>query len=191
MLWGVSLAGGHVLAAAAARDDVAAVVSLTPLVDGAAAGRHALQHHSLRQIARSTALGLRSRIGSARMMPVVARPGEVGALTLSGALEAYSSIAGPTWRNEVDAAVGLELGRFRPARRAGDVTAPMLVQVADFDRSAPPHAAAKAAVAARALVHHYPCDHFDVWGGSAWHDPAVRDQVRFLTRTFVEPVETP
>ena len=64
VLWGVSLAGGHVLAAAAARDDVAAVVSLTPLVDGAAAGRHALQHHSLRQIARSTVLG--SAAGSAR-----------------------------------------------------------------------------------------------------------------------------
>ena len=39
VLWGVSLAGGHVLAAAAGRDDVAAVVSLTPLVDGRAAGR--------------------------------------------------------------------------------------------------------------------------------------------------------
>ena len=42
VLWGVSLAGGHVLAAAAHRDDVAAVVALTPLVDGMAAGRHAL-----------------------------------------------------------------------------------------------------------------------------------------------------
>ncbi|MCB0896829.1 MAG: alpha/beta fold hydrolase, partial [Nocardioidaceae bacterium] len=45
VLWGVSLAGGHVLAAAAHRDDVAAVVSLTPLVDGRAAGRHALAYH--------------------------------------------------------------------------------------------------------------------------------------------------
>ncbi len=191
VLWGVSLAGGHVLAAAAARDDVAAVVSLTPLVDGAAAGRHALRHHSLRQIARSTVLGVRSRVGPSRLMPVVAPPGAVGALTLPGAVEAYTAIAGPTWRNEVDAAVGLELGRFRPGRVAADITAPVLVQIADYDRSAPPQAAAKAAVAARAVVHHYPCDHFDVWGGSAWHEPAVRDQVRFLSRTFVEPVETP
>ncbi len=184
VLWGVSLAGGHVLAAAAARDDVAAVVSLTPLVDGAAAGRHALQHHTLREIARSTVLGLRSRLGSARMMPVVAPPGEAGALTLPGALDAYLAIAGPTWRNEVDAAVGLELGRFRPGRLAADVGAPVLVQIADFDRSAPPQAAAKAAVAARAVVHHYPCDHFDVWAGSPWHESAVRDQVRFLVRVL-------
>ena len=44
VLWGVSLAGGHVISAAAGRDDVAAVVALTPLVDGLAAGRHALAH---------------------------------------------------------------------------------------------------------------------------------------------------
>jgi hypothetical protein len=60
----------------------------------------------------------------------------------------------------------------------------VLVQVADFDRSAPLHAAMKAAFKARAHVHHYPCDHFDVWGGFAWHDAAVRHQVRFLQRLF-------
>ena len=85
VLWGVSLSGGHVLAAAAGRDDVAAVVSLTPLVDGRAAGLLALKHHPPRAILRSTAAGLRSRVSSLRgrepvMMPIVARPGEVGAL---------------------------------------------------------------------------------------------------------------
>src|SRR3954447_6568369 len=46
VLWGISLAGGHVLSAAAGRDDVAAVVALTPLVDGRAAARLALKHHA-------------------------------------------------------------------------------------------------------------------------------------------------
>ena len=180
VLWGVSLAGGHVLAAAAHRDDVAAVVSLTPLVDGLAAGRHALAHHTPAAMARSTAIGLRSRLGKPRMMPVVARPGELGALTLDGCLEDYLAIAGPTWRNEVDATVGLELGNHRPGKQAKHVRAPLLVQIADFDRSAPPHAAAKAAFAGRAQVRHYPCDHFDVWPGKEWHDTAVRHQVIFL-----------
>lgn len=184
VLWGVSLAGGHVLAAAAGRDDVAAVVSLTPLVDGLAAGRHALASHAKRQILRSTLESLRSRVGSTRMMPVVAHPGELGALTLEGCYADYLAIAGPTWRNEIDAAVGLELGGHRPARHAKDVHCPVLVQIADFDRSAPPWAAAKAAFAARATVRHYPCDHFDVWAGKAWHEPAVRHQVGFLTRLF-------
>ena len=53
----------------------------------------------------------------------------------------------------------------------------MLVQIADFDRSAPPQAAAKAAFKARAEVRHYPCDHFDVWPGKPWFDAAVDHQV--------------
>lgn len=180
VLWGVSLAGGHVLAAGAHRDDVAAVVSLTPLVDGMAAGRHALAHHKPSAMARSTVMGLQSRIGKTRMMPVVARPGELGALTLDGCYESYLALAGPTWRNEIDAAVGLELGNHRPGKQAKHLRAPLLVQIADFDRSAPPQAAAKAAFAGRAQVRHYPCDHFDVWPGSEWHEAAVRHQVQFL-----------
>ena len=58
----------------------------------------------------------------------------------------------------------------------------MLVQIADFDRSAPPYAAAKAAFKARAEVRHYPCDHFDVFPGKAWHEPAVEHATRFLVR---------
>ena len=56
------------------------------------------------------------------------------------------------------------------------------MQIADFDRSAPPHAAAKAAEAGRAEVRHYPCDHFDVWPGSDWFEPALAHQVVFLRR---------
>jgi pimeloyl-ACP methyl ester carboxylesterase len=187
VLWGASVSGGHVLAAAVGRDDVAAVVSLAPLVDGRAAGRLALKHHSPGSILRSTGAGIRSRISGLRggapvLMPIVAHPGEVGALTLSGHYEAYLAIAGPTWRNEIDAAVGLELGAHRPARHAGSLRCPVLVQIADFDRSAPPRASVKAAAAARAEVRHYPCDHFDVWPGSDWFEPALAHQLHFLRR---------
>ncbi len=187
VLWGVSLAGGHVLAAAVGRDDVAAVVSLTPLVDGLAAGRLALKTHKPSALLRSTAAGVRSKVASSRgkapvTMAVVGRPGEVAALTLPGLYEDYLAIAGPTWVNEVDAAVGLELGGHRPGKLAGGVVCPLLVQVADFDRSAPPHAAMKAAFKGRAEVRHYPCDHFDVWPGKDWFEAAVEHQVRFLTR---------
>jgi pimeloyl-ACP methyl ester carboxylesterase len=186
-LWGVSMAGGHVLEAAAIRSDVAAVVALTPLVDGPSAGRHALRHHRPSQLVRSTGTGLRSRLSAVVgaepvMIPVVARPGERGAFTLPGALEDYLAIAGPTWRNEVDASVVLELGRARAGKSARQVRCPVLVQIADLDRSAPPQAAAKVAFAARAEVRHYPCDHFDVWPGKAWHQPAVAHAVHFLRR---------
>jgi pimeloyl-ACP methyl ester carboxylesterase len=187
VLWGVSLAGGHVLAAAADRDDVAAVVALTPLVDGRAAARLAHKHHSPGAMLRSSGAGLRSRLSALRggapvLMPIVARPGEVGALTLPGHYEAYLSMAGPTWRNEIDASVGLELGGHRPGKLAKRLRCPLLVQIADFDRSAPPRAAAKAAEAGRAEVRHYPCDHFDVWSGNTWFEPALAHQLHFLRR---------
>ncbi len=189
VLWGVSLAGGHVLQVATGRDDVAAVVSLTPLVDGLAAARHAVGHHRPSTMLRSTVSGVRSRVSGARggrpvTMPVVARPGEVGALTLEGCYEDYLSIAGPTWVNEVDADVALELGSRDAAKADKQLRVPMLVQIADFDRSAPPRAAAKAAFNARAEVRHYPCDHFDVWPGKQWFDAASSHQISFLTRVL-------
>jgi pimeloyl-ACP methyl ester carboxylesterase len=185
--WGISLAGGHVFSAAAGRDDVAAVVAVVPMVDGLAAARHALVTHPASALLRATALGVRSRLGAVtgrgrRTMPIAARPGEVGALTVPGALEDYLAIAGPTWRNEIAADVGLELGTRRPARDAKSLRCPVLVQIADFDRSAPPHAAAKAAFRARAEVRHYPGDHFDLFPGRPWHEPAVAHAVSFLTR---------
>ncbi|MGA4691685.1 alpha/beta hydrolase [Rhodococcus sp. AB351] len=184
VLWGVSLSGGHVLSVAAQDRDIAAVVSVTPLVDGPAAGVLAARHHAPSALARSTAAGLRSRVArrSSTTIPIVGPPGTVAALSLDGYHEDYLSLAGPTWRNEIDADIVLSLGTYRPARHASSVACPVLVQIADFDRGAPPHAAARAAFRARAEVRHYPCDHFDVWPGKDWFDPAVEHQIHFLTR---------
>lgn len=187
VLWGVSLSGGHVFEVAAGREDVAALVAVTPLVDGPAAGRHALASHNSAELARTTMAGARSRINTRLsrapvLIPVVARPGELAALNLDGCYEDYLALAGPTWRNEIDAAVGLEMGSYRPARRAGQLRCPVLVQIADFDRSAPPHAAAKAAFEARAEVRHYNGDHFDVWPGKDCFAAVVEHQLSFLSR---------
>ncbi len=187
VLWGVSLSGGHVLEVAARDPRVTAGVVLTPLVDGPAAGRHALRHHRPSSIARSTAAGVRSRVSGGAMMPLVARPGELGALTLDGSYESYTALAGPTWRNEIDASVGLLLGRHRPGRLAAEVRCPLLFQIADFDRSAPPQASAKAAFAARAEVRHYPGDHFDVWPGHPQFDRVLEHQIDFLRRVLDRP----
>jgi pimeloyl-ACP methyl ester carboxylesterase len=189
VLWGVSLSGGHVLAAAAGRADVAAVVSLTPLVDGPAAGRHALGRHPPVQLLRTTAAGVRSRICGLLgrppvLIPATGPPGSVAALTLPGCYQHYLSLAGPSWRNSVDAAVIFEIGRYRPGRAARLVPGPVLVQIADLDRSAPPRAAARAAFRARAEVRHYPCDHWDVWPGRSWFEPALAHQLAFLTRVL-------
>ncbi|MEU5841740.1 alpha/beta fold hydrolase [Rhodococcus sp. NPDC047139] len=191
VLWGVSLSGGHVLAVAAQEPEVAAVVSVTPLVDGLAAGALAARSHAPSVLMRSTAAGIRSRVESATRrssttIPIVGPPGTVAALSLDGYQEDYLALAGPTWRNEIDADIVLSLGIYRPARQASAIECPVLVQIADFDRSAPPQSAARAAFRARAEVRHYPCDHFDVWPGKKWFDTTVRHQIHFLTRHLVD-----
>lgn len=186
VLWGVSLAGGHVLQVAADRDDVAALIAVVPMVDGLAAMRHALTAHGPLSLLKATATGIaaraKARMGKTVMMPVVGKPGQPGALTLPGAYEDFHSIAGPSWRNEIRADVGMELGTRAPAQAAEKIKIPLLVQIADFDQSAPPHAAGLAAFAARAEVRHYPGDHFDLFPGKPFHGPALEHAVLFLKR---------
>lgn len=76
----------------------------------------------------------------------------------------------------------LTAGLDRPVRFAKRIHCPMLVQVADHDRTAPPEAARRAAWLARADVRGYPCDHFDVYPGMPWFDTAVEHQILFLRR---------
>jgi len=190
VLWGVSLSGGHVIRVAADRDDVKAVVALTPLTDAVATARGILKQYRFAATGRATVEGMASRVAVARgktpvMMPVVGRPGEPGALTLEGAYESYLSLAGPTWRNEVDSAVGQELMKIKTKHYAKRLRARLLVQIADFDSYVPADAVARTAVYGRGWVHHYPCDHFDVWPGLPWFDRASDDQVSFLGKVLV------
>ncbi|WP_054811409.1 alpha/beta hydrolase [Nocardia arizonensis] len=191
VLWGISQSGGHAMSVAADRRDISAVIAMVPMIDGLSAGRYALAQVGLAAVARSTVTGVRSAVagrlgGTPTMMPLVGRPGERAALTADGYYESYTALAGPTWRNEVDAAVGLELGGYRADRHADRIAAPVLVQIADFDRAVPPHAAAKAAFKARAEVRHYPCDHFDLFAGNPWFEPAIAHQIRFLRRHLLD-----
>jgi len=189
VLWGASMSGGHVLQVAGDRDDIAAVIALTPLTSGLAAGRAAIGERDVLTALRWTATGMRSKFsvargGTATLMPIVGRPGEPGALALPGAYESYLAMAGPTWRNEIDASVGMELGRMSVKSAARRLRCPVLVQIGDFDRFVPAGAVAKTAELARAQVHRYACDHFDVWPGNDWFDKTVGDQVTFLRRVL-------
>lgn len=188
-LWGASFSGGHVLRVAAERDDIGAVISLTPLTSGLAVSRAAAASRDMVTSLRWTLTGVRNRFavrrgGRPTMMPLVAPVGEPGALALDGAYESYTALAGPTWRNEIDSSVGLEVVGVRTNAAAKKMRCPLLVQIADFDQYVPAAAVATTAAHGRAQVHHYPCDHFDVWPGHDWFDKTVSDQVAFLTRTF-------
>ena len=188
-LWGASFSGGHVLRVAAERNDICAVIALTPLTSGVAVSRSAMSSRNVATSLRWTLSGVKSRLAVGRgqaptLMPLVSRPGEVGALALDGAYESYLSLAGPTWRNEIDCAIGLEVAGVRSTAAAKKLRCPLLVQIADFDQYVPAAAVAATAAHGRAQVHHYPCDHFDVWPGHDWFDKTAQDQAAFLDRTF-------
>ncbi|HYJ57286.1 MAG TPA: alpha/beta fold hydrolase [Mycobacterium sp.] len=195
-LWGASFSGGHVLRVGAERDDIGAVIALTPLTSGAAVSRAAVVSRNSRALVTSlrwTLSGVKSRLavgggGAPTMMPLVSPVGEAGALALDGAYDSYLALAGPTWRNEIDCSAGLEVVGVRTTGAAKKLRCPLLVPIADFDQYVPAHAVATTAAHGRAQVHRYPCDHFDVWPGHDWFGKAADDQVAFLDRTFRKSV---
>jgi cephalosporin-C deacetylase-like acetyl esterase len=186
VLWGTSYSGGHVVPVAVADGRIAAILSLTPAMDGLAAlaaiaRRHPtallpLVGHGLRDAVRAL-LGRRPH-----HLPVVGAPGSTAMITARGGLEGYQALAGPTWRNEVCARVALEVAFNRPTAAVSRLRTPILVQIGDHDAVAPPTAAhAAAAKAGRyAQVRTYPLDHFDVYDGP-WQERILADQVGFLT----------
>jgi uncharacterized protein len=192
VLWGMSLSGSHAIRAAAGRDDVVAVVAMVPLTSGLAAGRAALKQRSVLTLLRWTLAGLASRLAVAGgrdplLMPLVSQRGDPGVFTLDGAYESYLAMAGPTWRNQVDSAVGLELSKVRTSGAAKKLRARLLMQIAEFDRYVPAHSIAQTALQGRGEVRRYPCDHFDTWPGGEWFDRVASDQVAFLSRVLAMP----
>jgi len=190
VLWGVSLSAGHVLKVAAADKRIAAVISLTPAVDGLAALAQMLRPERagilLRLLGLTAADALAAILGRSPVMaPIVARPGEAAALNSPGALEGMLAIAGPTWRNFIAARVFLQAPFYRPRTAASDISCPTLVQIAARDHTAPVEPVRKMAAAMSATLCEYAGDHFDVYPGAPCFDAVLKDQRSFLARVAV------
>lgn len=184
-LWGTSFSGGHVVAVAAADEQIAAAVSQVPGTDGISAARAAGLKHSL----RLTAAGLRDELRARRgrppyYIPTVGPPGSLAALAAPGAEEGFKALAPPGFEldNRHTPRIALRVGRYNPYRRLGDVRCPVLVCVCDADNTTPPAPAIAAAEQApNAELRRYPIGHFEVYVGDGF-ERAVRDQTEFLTR---------
>lgn len=191
VLWGISYAGGHVVAVTAQDKRVAATISLTPAMDGIAIlAQLARTGGGLGYLVRATVHGLRdaSRALTGRrphLVPMIGEPGSNAIIPKEGGLELYRAVAGPTWRNEVCARVGLQAGFNRPIRSAAKVTCPWLVQIGSIDSITPPYTGRRAVTkaGARAELREYPFDHLDVYL-SPGQEQALADQLDFLRRTL-------
>lgn len=188
VLWGTSYSGGHVVPVAVADGAIAAVVSMTPAMDGASALLAIARHRGglgrlVRLVAHGLYDGARALLGRPpHTIPLVAAPGSLAIMDSPGALEGYTALAGPTWRNEVCARTALEVALNRPTHVASRLRTPLLVQIGDHDSVAPPAAARRAARKAElAEVRSYPVDHFDVYDGIGQQE-ALADQLEFLGR---------
>ncbi|KAA1420936.1 alpha/beta fold hydrolase [Nocardioides humilatus] len=189
VLWGTSYSGGHIVPVAVADGRIAALLSLTPAMDGLAALLAVAKHHPI-TLARLVVHGVRDAARSVlgrkpHLLPVVGEPGSTAMITAPGALTGYTAVAGPTWRNEVCARAALEVSLNRPTRFATRLRTPLLVQIGERDGVAPPAAARRAAERAGTYAETltYPVDHFDVYAGE-WQQRALADQVDFLARTL-------
>ncbi|MFD4511631.1 alpha/beta hydrolase [Streptomyces sp. NPDC058457] len=198
VLWGMSLAGGHVLTVAVEDPRIAAVISVVGGVDMVASSLMSLRRDGPVSMARLSALAMRDAAAALRgkppvYVPIAGAPGSTAFMTAPGAAEAIEAIAGPTFRNEVGARAALMMSAVRPGRLAKDLTCPVLFQIADLDQTGPPQAIAKAAFAAagRARVRHYPCDHLDALGSHravvAAHQVEFLDSVIGGSRQATEP----
>ena len=192
ILWGASLSGGHVLQVGAQDPRVVGVISVTPAVSGLAASMQMLRARGVRDVSRLMRYAVADGVAALRgrppvLAPLAGEPGEPAALASPGALEAMLAIAGPTWRNEFAARLLLSIAAFRPGTHAHLIRGAVLMQIADDDQLAPADAAARVAARAKAMTHHYPCDHFDVYTGAAFHDAIAQHQVQFV-RGIAAPV---
>lgn len=184
-IWGFSVSGGHVLRVAADGAPVAAVIAQTPNVDGIAATRNAVRYEPVRVVARFNARVVADAVGSLigrppRLVPLAGRRGELALLTTPDALDGVGEVGA----GAVAARSAARVIAYRPGRAAARVRCPLLVVVADDDRSA---LAAPALRAARRAPHaevvRVPGGHYAPFLDA--HDRVVDAELAFLQRALV------
>ena len=182
VLWGASLSAGHVLALAAARRDVDAVVGVVPMLDGRAVARR----RGVRYLARAGAAGghdlLGRRLGHGRTVPIAGDASECAVITEPGAKRKYIDLVDreSAWRNETPARSLLRLARYRPGARLDEIDAPTLLLAGTDDAIVDAESVARAGERlGRGTVVSMPADHFSVLGED--FEGAVGHQLSFLT----------
>lgn len=188
--WGFSLSGGHLFPVAARHPELAAVIAQNPLADGPAAMPNALRHETLGVILSFPLVALRDAcrglVGREPLLIPLAGPrGTTAMLTTPDAQDGDRALNPgnryPEWRQVVAARSVLRLGGYRPGRYARRVRCPLLVVVADDDRSALAGPALRAAGRARAAeVVHVSGGHYAPFLDA--YDEVVAAELDFLHR---------
>jgi len=184
-LWGTSFGGGHVLAVAAERSDLFAVISQCAVVDCLAVGLATPPA----QMLRWSAAAARDLVSMAfkwqpHYVPLASEPGTNGIMTKLDAEQQYRSMLmePSAWENKVAARLFLSMPFYRPIKSASKIVAPLLMIVTEKDEICPGDLQAKAAkVASRGTALCYPTTHFGIYFGELF-ERATEDMIAFLSR---------
>jgi alpha-beta hydrolase superfamily lysophospholipase len=198
-LWGTSFSGGHVVVLAAEDGGIAAAVAQAPFTDGPSALAAAGPAQVARLIVAGLLDGLAAVTGGGPMwIPLVAPPGRGAAMNQPGSYDGYRALYDDSegeLRNQFCSRALLGLPFHHPARRAAEVTCPLLVVAVPDDTVTPAEPARRMAAAApRGELFEVESGrgHFDVYVGETFERVAAAE-ADFLVRALAvgEPVEAP
>ncbi len=181
VLWGTSLGGGHVVTAAADRDDVIAVIAQIPYNGFPPRVEGRTLVGTVRLVWAIVRDGLRGRFGrSPAYIPLVGPKGSLAVMASDDAATAVEALDSVTWRNEVAPRDLFAMSKYHPGDFAARVRAPLLVCAAVGDREAPLDNVRELATRApRGRQIDYDATHFEVYRPSI-RARLLADQVAFL-----------
>ena len=190
-LWGSSFSGGHVMVTAARDHAIAAFSAQCPMMDGLTASLNVLRYAGAVALARISALGVADEIGSRLgrkpiYIPLVAAPGQIGAMTTPDAEPGYRRLTPASWNNQMAARLVPVFSTYRPIKEAQNVKCPALIQVCNRDTVAPPDAAFATAEAIQGPVElkTYDMGHFDIYIDAGFRQSS-QDQLEFFNRVLM------
>jgi dienelactone hydrolase len=186
-LFGSSFGGGHVIAVAADRDDITAVVAQCPFTDGQASGGTLGAVSTVKVGVLAVADGVsRFALGKPVYAKLAGTRGDAAMMTAHDVVEGYFSLMpdGLERDNRVAGRVAIDILLARPGKRMKDLQCPTLICACEKDTVAPYEATAKfASEAPNVELKSYPFGHFDIYNGKPF-EQASADQVEFLVRVL-------
>jgi pimeloyl-ACP methyl ester carboxylesterase len=186
-LWGSSFSGGHVLVAAARDQNIAAVVSQVPFVDGIAVARGFDWKFTVTGLGHGLSdLGRILTWREPHYVPVVADPGTFALMNTPESKPGYLALVpeGSSWKNQAPARIILTLPLYRPLRAAPRLHCPVLLIGAEKDSLIPIRAVEKLAGRIKQVrLEKVAAGHFDVYAGDMF-EKVVKLEADFLVETL-------
>ena len=186
VIWGSSLGGGHALSIAARDHDVAAVLAQVPHCDKRAAAPNISKLSLLKTLPHVLLDWIAARRGEVHTIPIVAEPGQAGALAFPGWKADYLRLVpeSSNWRNALPARSVPGMANYSPIETAVNIRCPVHICYATDDLGVPPTSVEKTAARIEKVeTYLFKGDHFDVYFGECQVE-CMNRQLDFLSRVL-------